>query len=36
VPYVASQIAELRRMPVEEVAHVTSTNFERLFRRVQS
>jgi TatD DNase family protein len=36
VPYVARQIAELRRMPVEEVAHVTSTNFERLFRRVQS
>jgi TatD DNase family protein len=36
VPYVARQIAELRRLPVEEVARVTSTNFERLFRRVQS
>jgi TatD DNase family protein len=36
VPYVAHQIAELRRMPVDEVARVTSTNFERLFRRTQS
>ena len=36
VPYVARQIAELRRMPVEEVARVTSANFERLFRRTQS
>jgi TatD DNase family protein len=36
VPYVARQIAELRRMPIEEVARVTSTNFERLFRRTKS
>jgi len=36
VPFVARQIAELRRMPVEEVARVTSTNFERLFGRTQS
>ena len=36
VPYVARQIAELRRMPVEEVARVTSANFEHLFRRVKS
>jgi TatD DNase family protein len=33
VPYVARQIAELRHLPVEEVARVTSANFERLFRR---
>jgi TatD DNase family protein len=36
VPYVARQIAEVRRMPVEEVARVTSANFELLFRRTQS
>jgi len=36
VPYVARQLAELRKMPVEEVASVTSTNFERLFRGVNS
>jgi TatD DNase family protein len=36
VPYVARQIAELRLMPVEDVARVTSANFERLFRRVAS
>jgi TatD DNase family protein len=32
VPYVAAQVAEVRKMPVEEVARVTSANFERLFR----
>jgi TatD DNase family protein len=31
VPFVARQIAELRRMPVEAVAQATSGNFERLF-----
>ena len=31
VPYVAAQIAELRGLPVEEIAARTSTNFERLF-----
>ena len=31
VPYVAAQIAELRGLPVEEIAQRTSTNFERLF-----
>jgi TatD DNase family protein len=36
VPYVARQIAELRRMPVEEVARVTSANFEHLFCRTRS
>lgn len=34
VPYVAHQLAQLRQMPVEEVAQVTSANFERLFWRV--
>jgi TatD DNase family protein len=34
VPYVAQQIAQVRKMPVEEVARVTSANFERLFKRV--
>jgi TatD DNase family protein len=31
VPHVARQIAELRGVPVEEVAATTSANFERLF-----
>jgi TatD DNase family protein len=31
VPYVARQIAEVRKMPVEEVGQTTSRNFERLF-----
>jgi TatD DNase family protein len=31
VPYVARQIAELKGVPVEEVARATSSNFERLF-----
>jgi TatD DNase family protein len=33
VPFVARQIAELRHLPVEEIARVTSANFERLFWR---
>jgi TatD DNase family protein len=36
VPYVARQLAELRKMPVEEVASLTSANFERLFPGVRS
>ena len=36
VPFVAKQIAELRGMAVEQVAAVTSANFERIFKRVQS
>jgi TatD DNase family protein len=36
VPYVARQLAELRQMPVEEVARITSANFERLFREVET
>ena len=31
VPYVARQIAQLRGLTVEAVAHATSSNFERLF-----
>ncbi len=34
VPHVARQLAEIRGMPVEAVAQVTSTNFERLFSGV--
>jgi TatD DNase family protein len=36
VPHVAARIAEVRKMPIEDVARTTSTNFERLFRRVRS
>ena len=32
VPFVAQQIAALKGVPVEEVARVTSANFEQLFR----
>jgi TatD DNase family protein len=35
VPYVAQQLAELRQTPVETIAHLTSVNFERLFKGVQ-
>jgi TatD DNase family protein len=31
VPYVARQIAEVRKVPVETIGEVTSRNFERLF-----
>ncbi len=31
VPYVAEQLARVRQMTVEQVASLTSTNFERLF-----
>jgi TatD DNase family protein len=34
VPYVARQLAELRKMPVERIAELTSLNFERLFKGV--
>jgi TatD DNase family protein len=33
VPFVARQIAELKGLPVEDIAAATSTNFERLFAR---
>ena len=36
VPYVARQIAELRQMPVEAIAQVTSDNFEALFTGVKA
>jgi TatD DNase family protein len=36
VPYVAKQIAELRKMSAEEVGQATSRNFERLFGVGQS
>jgi TatD DNase family protein len=36
VPFVARQIAELKGIPVEAVAQVTSANFERLFARTTS
>ena len=34
VPLVAKQVAELKGISVEEVAHATAANFERLFSRV--
>ena len=33
VPYVAAQIASLRRLPVEQIADATSRNFDALFLR---
>jgi len=36
VPYVAACIAELRGLPVEQIAEATSANFERLFSGVRS
>ena len=36
VPFVAQQLAQLRSVPVEDIAHLTSDNFERLFRPEQS
>ena len=36
VPYVARQIAEIRQLPVEDVAQVTSNNFETLFHDVKA
>jgi TatD DNase family protein len=32
VPHIAARLAELKGLPVDEVARVTSANFERLFR----
>jgi TatD DNase family protein len=31
VPHVAAELARLKGLPIEEVAQVTSANFERLF-----
>ncbi|MBV5298950.1 MAG: TatD family hydrolase [Rhodoferax sp.] len=36
VPLVAAQLAQLRQMPVEQMAQITSGNFERLFKGVQA
>lgn len=36
VPYVAAQLAELRGLPVEEIAARTSGNFENLFKGVNA
>ncbi len=36
VPYVAKQIAEVRKMSVEDVAQATSSNFEALFTGVNT
>ena len=36
VPFVAQQLATLLNRPVEDIAQVTSANFERLFSRIQS
>jgi len=36
VPYVAAQIATLRGLSVEAVAHATSTNFDTLFKGVKT
>jgi TatD DNase family protein len=36
VPYVAGELARVRQVPVEEIARVTSANFERLFKLVSS
>jgi TatD DNase family protein len=36
VPFVAQQIAEVRKVPVETIAEQTSRNFERLFSDVCS
>jgi len=36
VPYVARQLAELRGLPLEEIAAATTGNFERLFSAVQA
>ena len=35
VPWVAAALAELKGLPVEDLARVTSDNFERLFKRVR-
>ena len=34
VPFVAQQLAALRNLPVEDIADLTSANFDRLFLRI--
>jgi TatD DNase family protein len=35
VPYVARQLAELRNLPIEQIAELTSRNFNNLFKGVE-
>ncbi len=35
VPYVAKQLAEIRKLPIEEIAELTTHNFETLFSDVK-
>jgi len=34
VPFVAKQVAQIKNLSIEEVAHTTSANFDRLFSGV--
>lgn len=34
VPWVAKQLAEIRQLPVEEIANITSDNFDALFKGI--
>ena len=34
VAFVAARLAEIKQCPLETIAHATSLNFERLFKRV--
>lgn len=34
VPFVAKQLAQVKNLPVETIAEVTSANFEQLFKRI--
>ena len=36
VPYVARQIADIRNLPIEAIAEVTSNNFETLFHDLKA
>lgn len=36
VPYVARQLAELRKIPLEQIAQITSLNFNQLFKGVET
>jgi TatD DNase family protein len=36
VPFVAKILAELKGMPPEQIGELTSTNFDRLFSKLQA
>jgi TatD DNase family protein len=36
VPFVAKILAELKGMPPEQIGELTSTNFDRLFPKLQA